>query len=94
MKQIILIISILFSTTLVAQSIYKSSIDSGGASVSNGNIQVAYTIGEVNVQEFTAGNISLSEGFISKAFEVLIDTKVFLQGPLLSPDVCWTCRHN
>jgi len=69
-----------------AQSIYKSSIDAGGASASNGNIQVFYTIGEVNVQESSAGNIVLSEGFISAAFKVSIHPKVYLQGPILSPE--------
>lgn len=51
-----------------AQTIEKFSIDSGGNSTSNGNIIVLYTIGEVNVQELNAGNILLSEGFISSDF--------------------------
>src|SRR5690606_5740863 len=51
-----------------AQTIEKFSIDSGGNSTSNGNIIVLYTIGEVNVQELNAGNILLSEGFISPDF--------------------------
>ncbi len=51
-----------------AQTIEKFSIDSGGNSTSNGNITVLYTIGEVNVQELNAGNILLSEGFISSDF--------------------------
>lgn len=51
-----------------AQTIEKFSIDSGGNSISNGNIIVLYTMGEVNVQEINAGNILLSEGFISSDF--------------------------
>ncbi len=51
-----------------AQTIEKFSIDSGGNSTSSSNIFVLYTIGEVNVQELNAGNILLSEGFISSDF--------------------------
>lgn len=51
-----------------AQTIEKFSIDSGGNSTSSSNIIVLYTIGEVNVQELNAGNILLSEGFISSDF--------------------------
>ena len=85
MKQLPLIVILLFCGPLKAQSIYKSSIDSGGASASNGNIQLLYTIGEVNVREASAGNIVLSEGFIGRAFSITIDPKVFLQGPFLNP---------
>ncbi|SDF05453.1 hypothetical protein SAMN05421855_1101, partial [Ulvibacter litoralis] len=46
----------------MGQSIEKFSIDSGGASASAGNIQILYTLGEVNVQERSAGNIQVSEG--------------------------------
>jgi hypothetical protein len=67
-----------------AQSIEKFSIDSGGASASAGNIQVLYTIGEVNVQERSAGGISVSEGFISAQLLIKIDPKIFLQGPYTS----------
>jgi hypothetical protein len=85
MKQILSYLIFSLSFILQGQTIYKSSIDSGGDTSSNGNIQIMYTIGEVNVQEYSVGNIILSEGFVSKAFEVLIDTQVFLQGPLLNP---------
>ncbi|WP_400075439.1 T9SS type A sorting domain-containing protein [Winogradskyella sp. R77965] len=68
MRTLSLIISVLLYTHLgIAQSIEKFSIDSGGASVSSGNIQVLYTIGEVNVQEISAGGISISEGFINSS---------------------------
>lgn len=85
MKKIILIPVLFFSTMLLGQNIYKSSIDAGGSTVSNGNVQLLATIGEVNVREAGNGNSILSEGFISKAFEVQIDAKLFLQGPFLNP---------
>lgn len=59
-----------------AQTIEKFSIDSGGNSTSNGNITVLYTIGEVNVQELNAGNILLSEGFISSNFGETLNIEV------------------
>jgi len=70
---------------LYSQSISKSSIDSGGAVAQAGDIQIMYTIGEVNVQELSAGNIQVSEGFVNKAPEVEIAPMVFLQGPFLNP---------
>jgi hypothetical protein len=86
MKSIVLIFALFFYNLCLPQSIEKFSIDSGGASASNGNIEVLYTLGEVNVQELNAGNIAVSEGFISPNFIISIDAKVFLQGPLLNPD--------
>jgi hypothetical protein len=67
------------------QSIEKFSIDSGGASASSGDIQILYTIGEVNVQELNAGGISISEGFINADLKIRINPKLFLQGPILNP---------
>ena len=81
MKRFSLIVVCLFGGFIYGQSIYKSSIDSGGDSAANGNIQVIYTIGEVNVQESSAGNIILSEGFISAQLEIRINPKLFLEGP-------------
>ncbi|MBT8270239.1 MAG: hemagglutinin protein [Bacteroidia bacterium] len=68
-----------------AQTIEKFSIDNGGASVSAGGLEVVYTIGEVNIQERVGSGIEVSEGFISANTRVLLDAKVFLQGPILSP---------
>ena len=45
-----------------------NSIDNGGAIVNSGNLQLLYTVGEVNVREVTSGNISISEGFIGSSF--------------------------
>ena len=77
-----------------AQNIEKFSIDSGGASASAGNIHILYTVGEVNVQELNIGSISISEGFINAELRILIDPKVFLQGPLLSPTSAGLMNDN
>ena len=49
----------------MSQSIEKFSVDSGGASVFVGNTAVLYTIGEVHVQELSASDIQVSEGFVN-----------------------------
>lgn len=86
MKTVITLFSVLLTVFLGnAQTIEKFSIDSGGASASAGDIQILYTIGEVNVQEITTPSSSISEGFINAELRILIDPKVFLQGPLLTP---------
>lgn len=64
MKTTIFLIALLISQIALSQTIKKSSIDNGGASVSNNSIHMIYTIGEVNVREITAGSIGISEGFI------------------------------
>lgn len=77
MKHILSLIIGLSCFLTQAQTIEKFSIDNGGASVTNGNITLLYTIGEVNVQELNAGNILLSEGFINSNFgETLNITEV------------------
>ncbi len=64
MKTLLFLIAFFLSQIALSQTLYKSSIDNGGASVDNNNIQLLYTLGEVNVLEVTAGNLSISEGFI------------------------------
>lgn len=64
MKTTIFITALLINQIAFSQTIKKSSIDNGGASVSNANNQMIYTIGEVNVKEVTVGDVSISEGFI------------------------------
>lgn len=64
MKTTIFILLLFLCQPAFNQNIYKNSIDNGGASVSHIDIQMVYTIGEVNVQEITIGNMSISEGFI------------------------------
>jgi len=55
-----------FTTSFIkAQTIEKFSIDSGGASTIVGDIQILYTIGEVNIQELSTESIGVSEGFIN-----------------------------
>lgn len=51
--------------TATSQTIEKFSIDNGGVSTTNGNIQLLYTLGEVHVQEANVNPIVLSEGFIN-----------------------------
>ena len=66
MKKLTTIIALLLAFTAFSQTaIKKSSIDSGGATASSGDIAIIYTIGEVAVQESTASDIHISEGFIS-----------------------------
>lgn len=65
MKQLVIILTMLFGVSIGAQSIEKFSIDSGGQSVSNGGINLLYSIGETHVREINTGNIWLSEGFIN-----------------------------
>jgi hypothetical protein len=86
MKTTLILFSLFFTIVFGnAQTIEKFSIDSGGASASGGNIQILYTIGEVNIQELSTVSGSISEGFINADFRVTIDPIVFLQGPLLVP---------
>lgn len=89
MKKTLTIAIILLPLMLNAQTIEKFSIDSGGDHVIVGNIDMLYTIGEVNVREVTVGDIQLSEGFINPEIqlEILLDPKMYLQGPFLNPAV-------
>lgn len=66
MKKIITIVIILISITSFSQTaIKKSSIDSGGATTTNGSLAMVYTLGEVAVHENTNATIHISEGFLS-----------------------------
>jgi len=65
MKKTITILLLLITTLSFSQTtIKKSSIDSGGATVTNGTLSMVYSFGEVVVQEQVNGTISISEGFI------------------------------
>jgi len=96
MKKTLLIGLFLIGNLLYSQSISKSSIDSGGTAVSNGNIQIIYTIGEVNVQELSVGAIQVSEGFINPEIQLAIrlNPTVFLQGAALNPSVVGLMNDN
>lgn len=88
-------LTLLLSVTTTAQSIEKFSVDSGGGSVTSGNIQMLFTIGEVMVQERSAGNIQVSEGFINPtSLKLTINPKVFLQGPYASPSNAGLMNDN
>lgn len=94
-KLVFLLISIqAFSFSMVSQTIEKFSIDSGGTSITSGNLQVLYTLGEVHVQETSVGNIQLSEGFINASFKIKINPKLFLQGPSLTPVTAGLMNDN
>ena len=82
---LIILVILTFSKLSQGQTIEKFSIDSGGAAAETGGIEVVYSIGEVNVQERTSPSILVSEGFIGPAARVLVDPKLLLQGPILSP---------
>lgn len=94
-KLIIILLAFSFTQfTTHGQTIEKFSIDSGGASAAAGGIEILYTIGEVNVQELSAGNIQVSEGFINANMKIKIDPKLFLQGPLLNPATAGLMNDN
>lgn len=96
MKTILTLLSLLLIPFFgISQSIEKFSIDSGGASSSAGNIEIFYTLGEVNVQERSAGNIQVSEGFINPLnLAISVHPKVFLQGPFMSPSTSGLMNDN
>ncbi|WP_298419702.1 hemagglutinin protein [uncultured Kordia sp.] len=83
-KYIVLIV-LLVSHIGFTQTIEKYSIDSGGASATAEGIEILYTIGETNIQEYSTTTLSVSEGFITTNFKININPKIFLQGPLLNP---------
>ena len=59
--KITLLLSLILAFICQGQTIEKFSIDSGGANATAGGIEILYTIGEVNVQELSAGNIQVSD---------------------------------
>ncbi|WP_418603991.1 T9SS type A sorting domain-containing protein [Hwangdonia sp.] len=78
MKKLTTSVLLCFAMHIYGQSIVKYSIDSGGASSINGNLQMLYTIGEVNLQEYSVNNHLVSEGFIDnsifKSLEMVDET--------------------
>ncbi len=89
MKNLTTILALLITFTGFSQtSIKKSSIDSGGAISSNGNIELIYSIGEVVVQETTLGNIWISEGFINRDMTASLDLESYtnLEGVTVFPN--------
>lgn len=83
MKSLTLFIIALISQLALSQTIERFSIDNGGTLASVGNIEIIYTIGEVNVQEFNIGGIQVSEGFINGG---LLET-LAIQQPVLQSSI-------
>lgn len=77
--------TVLLSLVVNAQTIEKSSIDSGGTSADSGGISIVYSIGELAVQEASSAGVAVSEGFIGPEPKLDLLAKVYLQGPLLNP---------
>ena len=87
MKSLLTFILLLFGSHLIAQTVERYSIDSGGASATNGNIEILYTLGETMIAEQSVGNIILSEGFISSSSTTLsIDKDHFLKEIVIYPN--------
>ncbi|WP_397362561.1 hemagglutinin protein [Olleya sp. R77988] len=74
------------ASSAYSQSIEKFSIDSGGAVSNTPDIELIYTIGEVNVAERSTSTIQLSEGFLTRFIRIKINPKVFLQGAIINPE--------
>lgn len=68
MKNLYFLIFFCVGFSLSAQTIEKFSIDSGGTNITNGNIELLYTLGETHVQEVSVNTIILSEGFINPQY--------------------------
>ncbi len=64
MMKFISLFVFLWSCLSFSQQLVNQSIDSGGETVSVSNLQIIYTVGEVNIQEFQGG-FQVSEGFIN-----------------------------
>lgn len=87
MKSSLTYILLLFVGQIMAQTVERYSIDSGGATAVNGNIEILYTLGETMVAERSVGNIILSEGFISSSSATLsIDKDLFLKEIVIYPN--------
>ena len=87
MKTLLTIYALLIVGMLHTQTIDHFSIDSGGASTTNGNLSILYTIGEVQTAERSTATISISEGFITPLFmNIRISPIVFLQGASTNPN--------
>jgi len=90
MKKTLTIIALCIAIVGFSQTaIKKSSIDSGGATTTNANLSIMYTLGEVSMQEKTQGTMHLSEGFISRDILSTLgisDDYLLLQGVRVYPN--------
>ena len=77
MKKTLLIITLFICFVAQSQTTIKnSSIDSGGATITNGTTSMLYSFGETAILEKNVGNISISEGFISSLLQLGITTNL------------------
>lgn len=67
MKALIILTFLLLSISFQAQTAQIQTIDNGGESVNNNQLQVIYTIGESFVNEFSNETLLVSEGFINSS---------------------------
>lgn len=90
MKQILSIITILFLTTFFvnAQTIERQVIGSSGTTLSNANVTVEFTVGEIAITTISNGTTTLSQGFQQATIklEIFMAPSVFLQGAALNPN--------
>jgi len=80
MKKLVTLLTLLtISFSFGQTTIKKSSLSSGGGVVTQGNITMLYTVGEIAVQEQTVGTVHLSEGFIGPDMAALLDIEDYTQ---------------
>jgi len=61
--------------SLKAQQIRPQAITASGATLTNGNSKVTFTVGEITVKTITDGNFSIGQGVISGSSAVNITTR-------------------
>ncbi len=85
MKKTTLLFGMLLAfATTQAQSIERQVIGSAGSTITNGSTTLEFTVGEVAVTTITNGTTTLTQGFHQgDRMIVVLNAKVFLQGPLL-----------
>lgn len=83
-----LLLSLLCAMSVHAQSIEREVVASGGNTISDGNITLDFTVGELVVSTITDGTTTLTQGFQqgSIALSIIVDPVVFLQGAALNPN--------
>ena len=63
MNKYLLFLSLFIVSGLSAQTIDRQLIGNAGGSLSAGNIELSYSVGEAVIQSFTTGSIIVSQGF-------------------------------
>ena len=89
MKQIFaLFIFLLILTNVEAQSIERQVIGGAGTTISDGNVTVGFTVGELVITNITDGTTTLAQGFhqATVSLGITINPTVFLQGAILNPN--------